>query len=90
MRRSWWELQKGSKDYVEKHHKKWELLKLDNFHLALEILKLPRGFTCYKYHKDLTIEERMRFVLIASLTRDPGPFEYEMLEIDRTLLRRAH
>jgi len=88
-RRAWWELQEGSKQYIEEKHRKWQLLKLDNFSLALEILKLPRGFTCWHFKKNMSAEDRLHLCIVASLAMRNGHFEYNLLEVEHVLLRRA-
>jgi hypothetical protein len=85
-RRAWWELQKGAAAHMVEIRKKWDLLKLDNFDFAMDILKLPRGFTCYHYRKDVSIEERIKGALATSQAN--GHLEYCLLEIEHTLFHR--
>jgi len=70
-----------------KHYRKYQQIKDEA--LQRDVLKLPRDFTCFHFRRDVPIEERMRPVLIVALTREPGCFEYAVLEIERGILRRV-
>jgi len=88
-RRAWWELHDGAKEYCEEQHKKWTSIKDKNPDLAWEILRLPRGFTCFHFDKTMTIEDRHHLGLILALARPRGALEYDMLEIEHHILRKV-
>jgi len=81
-RRRWWELHEGAKAYVEKAQKKLHVLPW-----SPGLFRLPKGFLCYHFHKDTTTTERLYFAMVTGLGRSNGAFSYDMLEIDRVILR---
>jgi len=84
-RRSWWEINEATKQYVKHSAEKWHNIK--DRDLANDILKLPPGFTCWSFSNSMTMEERFRLGLISAWSR-PGALEYCLLEIDRGILRK--
>jgi hypothetical protein len=87
MRKAWWEMNPNVKQYRHKHFETWR--RIEDKTLQNDILRLPRGFTCYHFRKNIPIEERMRPLLITALTRDLGCFEYDMLELERAIFKFA-
>jgi hypothetical protein len=80
LRRSWWELNPVTKEYCLKLQRKYEMAGRP---------KLPNDFTCFQYHKNMPVNERLHFTMVLALARPKGALEYTMLEIDHLILRRA-
>lgn len=85
-RRRWWELDDATKQYVEKMIEKFEKLPA---HVQLEILKLPKNFTCFHFKKKMSKQEAILLTLPLAIARPKGALEYVILEIDRIILRKA-
>jgi len=83
-RRRWFEFNENAKAYHDRNVKKWV-----RAGMPLSWLKLPRGFTCYHYAKSVPLHERLHFAIIIALAGPRGQLEYDMLEIDRAILRRV-
>jgi len=83
-RKRWWEQNEATKAYVEHNIKKFELLGR-----PIWILTLPKGFTCFHFRKSMETEERHHFAMAIAQARPKGALEYDILEVDRIILRHA-
>ena len=83
-RKRWWEQNEAAKAYAEHNIRKYEL-----FGRPIWMLKLPRDFTCFHFSKNMRTYERHCFAMVIALARPKGAFEYDMLEVDRMILRRV-
>jgi len=83
-RKRWYEQNEAAKTLVEHNIKKYEL-----FGRPIWMLKLPKGFTCFHFTEYMQVEERHRFAMAIALARPKGALEYDMLEVERAILRHV-
>jgi len=86
VRRRWFEFNSKAKAYADKSLQKWRKI---SGNLAHEITRLPRGFTCFHFSKDMPVWDRLRLSLLVEIGKNDGGFEYSMLEVDNGILRKV-